>query len=66
MKKIKSQIAVFEMILAVSILISFVIYFGVYLSNEEIGIHKIQIESALNSIYYNEEFRVNFMDEDLL
>ncbi len=61
----KSQIAVFEMIFAVILLISSIVYFGIYIPDQSNGLHKIQVESFMNSIYYNEEFRSNFIMENL-
>lgn len=65
MKFIKSQVSAFEMTLGIILLFSTVMYFGYYFGEQNIGVHKTQVESFLDTIYYGEEFRNILMDEDL-
>lgn len=61
----KSQVSVFEIGFAVTLLFAFTIYFGFYIMDDGVGVHKTQVESFTNSMYYSEEFRNLFMNEDL-
>ena len=61
----KTQISAFEMTLATILLFSSIMYFGYYIDEKNIGIHKTQIDSFLDTIYYNEDFRIIIMSEDL-
>jgi len=63
--KKKSQISAFEMTMATILLFSSIMYFGYYIDEKNIGFHKTQIDSFLDTMYYSEDFRNIMMNEDL-
>lgn len=64
-RKLRSQVSVFEIAFGLTLFFSFILYFGFYSVEKEIGIHKTQVDTFIDSIYYSEEFRTIFTSEDL-
>ena len=65
MKEIKSQVSVFEIAFLLVLIFGFIVYISTYSEGNVFGQHKLQVESFFNSIYYNGDFRNNFLNENL-